>query len=124
MTYSKTIAITVPAMLENIKIEMQLDTGCSLSLISELLHEEKFTHIPLQPTDVILFTNTRKKIRPLGQMKVTAKYNNTRYYAMSLLVKPSGSKPLLGRNWLHETQLLWHRIFDKTKEVIQLSFQM
>ena len=41
---------------------------------------------------------------------------------MSLLVTPSGSKPLLGRNWLHKIQLQWHRLFGEEKEVNSVEF--
>ena len=41
---------------------------------------------------------------------------------MSLLVTPSGSKPLLGRNWLHKIQLQWYRIFGEVKEVYSVEF--
>ena len=96
---------------------MQLDTGCSLSLISKVLYDEKFSHIPLQPTDVILSTYTGENISPLGEIKVTVQCNNSCYYSMCLLITPSGCKPLLGRNWLHKIQLQWHSIFGITKEV-------
>ena len=121
---SKTKSIVVPMLIEDIPVEMQLDTGCSLSLILKVLYDEKFLHIPLQPTDVIHSTYTGENISPLGEIKVTVQYNNSCYYSMWLLVTPSGCKPLLGRNWLHKIQLQWHSIFGITKRFTQLNIQM
>ncbi len=121
MTDSKTKGFVVPVLIEDTPVEMQLDTGCSLSLIPKLLYDEKFSHIPLQSADVILSTYTGEKISPLGQIQVNVKYKNS-CYSMCLLVTPSGCKPLFGRNWLDEIQLEWHSIFGKPKEVHTIEY--
>ena len=64
MTESKTKGTMIPVLIEDIEIELQLDTGCSLSLIYKSLYEKKFSRLPLQPTDVILFTYTGEKVSP------------------------------------------------------------
>ena len=124
MIDSKTKGIMVPVLIEDIEIELQLDTGCLLSLISKSLYEEKFSHILLQPTDVILSTYTGEKISPLGQIKVTVKCNNSCYYSMFC--------------WLYHQALndCWVEIgcikyncsgigfLVKKKMLIQLSFQI
>ena len=62
-------SIIVPMQIEGVDVKMQLDTGCSLSLIPKTLYDEKFQHIPLQPTNVTLTTYTGEKLEPNGRFR-------------------------------------------------------
>ena len=84
---------------------MELDTGASLSLISEATYKSLLPALsPLTPTSVVLTTYTGEKIPPLGSIDVTVAYQSQE----SRL--PLEGPSLIGRNWLEHIQLNWSDI--------------
>ena len=59
-------------------IEMELDTGAAVSLISKELYDMQFCHLPLRHTNVILKTYTGEMISPEGVITVAVKMNRQR----------------------------------------------
>ncbi len=56
-------------------LEMELDTGAAVSLISRELYNAQLAHKPLCTTDVILKTYTGEVVSPVGVVKVKVKLN-------------------------------------------------
>lgn len=56
-------------------LEMELDTGAAVSLISRELYNARLAHKPLCTTDVILKTYTGEVVSPLGVIEVKVKMN-------------------------------------------------
>ena len=103
-TIQKDRALTVSMMVEGERITMQIDTGAAVTVISKELYQEKFKHLPLQPTKMILRTYSGEKLELLGKILVHVQYGD--HSAEVPLVVVNGVKPaLLGRNWLQEFQL-------------------
>ena len=80
--------LTVTVKANNCDLEMEVDTGASLSIISEATYQSLWaaeSKPPLKPTDVKLHTYTKESLHVLlGEAKgVTAKMhvsNNTKPY--------------------------------------------
>ena len=105
---AKPIVVTVK--VNNVDLPMELDTGASLSLISEATYKSFLPALPpLSPTSVVLTTYTGEKILPLGSIDVTVVYQSQES-RLPLLVVAGEGPSLIGRNWLEHIQLNWSDI--------------
>ena len=90
---------------------MEIDTGASVSIISENTYESVFTAKPqlCRNNEVELRTYTGQKIPVVGSCTVTVSHNNQTVQLPLLVVSGNGPN-LLGRDWLRHLQLAWHTI--------------
>ncbi|XP_048103582.1 uncharacterized protein K02A2.6-like isoform X1 [Alosa alosa] len=96
--------------IEGSSIQMQLDTGAAVTLVSEKTYKEALTHLPLRQCNLTLTTFTGDVIPLMGQVNVAVKYEAQRQTLPLVVVK--GDRPaLLGRNWLKRIKLNWANIF-------------
>ena len=108
-------AVHVDVELDGHKVNMQVDTGATVSIISEVLYNKVFKNHPLDPTTMSLKTYSGDKLALRGQFEVPVQYEGQR--AKLPLVVVSGEKPaLLGRNWLKAIKLDWGSIFSVRNE--------
>ena len=89
---------------------MELDTGASLSIISE----ETFCCIAwpmdnLQPTDIALTTYTGESLSIMGTYNVQVCYQS-QVHTLPLIVVKGHSPSLFGRNWLEKIKIDWNSI--------------
>ena len=83
-------------------VEMEIDTGAAVSLIScnvfdthwQGPNKQKLSHMVHK-----LITYARENITPCGTSEVTVTYDNQQYHLL-LVVVPGSGPTLLGRNWL------------------------
>ena len=105
-------------------LSMELDTGASLSLISEQTYTNMSHALPpLTQSNVVLSTYTGEKIRPIGTVDVTVRYNSQQV-TVPLLVIPGQGPGLVGRNWLEKIKLNWSdlkvvNVFSSIDDIIQ-----
>ena len=97
-------------------LEMEVDTGASLSVIREgtyknLVSENRAP--PLEKSGIVLRTYTGKEVKPEGVCTVDVDYEGGKY-SLPLLVVSGEGPALLGRNWLEEIKLNWPRIKQLT----------
>ena len=116
-TRSKPLVVTVK--LNDSTTNMEVDTGASLSIISE----KTFCFLwstqarpKLQTSSVKLHTYTKEAIKVLGLVTVKVKYK-TQVKDQPLLVVAGEGPSLLGRNWLTELQLDWHELYQMTQYI-------
>lgn len=110
VTRSEQLAhICITPEIEGKMIEMELDTGAAVSLISKEKYESNLQHISLQPTDIILKTYMGEALAPVGVISVAVKLNNhsTR---LPLYIVNSDGPPLFGREWLRAIKLNWQDV--------------
>ena len=103
-------------------VSMEIDTGASVSLMSQSLQETLFPAATLAKPTVKLRTYTAEPITVVGQLTVEVKYGQ--YVGRQRLVVVKGSGPcLLGRDWLREIRLDWASIkvvaTHSTQETLQ-----
>ena len=62
--------IQVSMCLYGIPIEMEVDTGADVSIISEATRQKEFPLLKLHPSDVILKTYTSEPVKIIGNLHV------------------------------------------------------
>ena len=90
--------IVVEVIMNNSPIQMELDTGASLSLLCKRTYE-KIPGLQLQPTDVQLKTYTGEVVQVLGEAKATVSYGKQTQQLVVYVVNGNGPN-LMGRDWL------------------------
>ncbi|KAL9982685.1 hypothetical protein ACROYT_G004758 [Oculina patagonica] len=97
-------------------LEMEVDTGASLSVISEGTCKHLVSQNgapPLEKSGIVLRTYTGEEVKPEGVCTVVVHYEGGEY-SLPLLVVSGEGPALLGRNWLEEIKLNWPRIKQLT----------
>ena len=98
--------IKIPLLVDNVVLEMELDTGAAITIISEAKYKEHFSATKLRESSTILKTYSGERLKVVGEIEVKVEYENQN--AKSVVV---GDGPnLLGRNWLQLIRLNWHSI--------------
>ena len=96
-------------------LNMELDTGASVSLISEETYRRTWrgwTTPMLKTTNKRLKTYTGDTIQVVGEIQVQVGVNNTgQKVKLSMLVVRGKGSSLLGRDGLQQLILDWHQIF-------------
>ena len=95
--------IVVELTVNYLPVQMELDTGASLSLLNKQTYD-KIPNLQLQPTDVQLKTYTGEVLQILGEAKVTVSYGEQTEQLVVYVVKGSGPN-LMGRDWLSNLQV-------------------
>ena len=99
----------VDLLIDGKPLSMEVDTGASLSLISEATFRVHFPRGSLKPSRARLVTYSKENSATLGQMEVLVTYEEQQ--AVLPLIVVAGSGPsLLGRNWLGKIRLDWKAI--------------
>ena len=91
---------------------MEIDTGASVTLVSEATFDTLKTSTtipPLEPASIKLRTYTGEEIRTLGTIPVTVEKDGQKVTLPLLVVAGTGPN-LIGRNWLAELRLDWREI--------------
>ena len=104
----------VNVQLNNCDLEMEIDTGASLSIMSEQTYHSLWqtqSRPELQPTTVKLHTYTKEPIKVLGIITVHVCYKEQNK-SMPLLVVAGHGPSLLGRDWLAQLKLDWQELYQ------------
>ena len=107
----------VHVSLNKVPMEMEVDTGAAMSLISNetfrQLQKNKTSQqlrkVALKPTTIRLRTYSGQQLVVLGTLKVHVRYEAQRA-ALSVLVVEGSGPSLLGRDWLKRLQLNWKEL--------------
>ncbi|XP_048590142.1 uncharacterized protein K02A2.6-like [Nematostella vectensis] len=104
----------VDVELNGLKVQMELDTGASLSVIGEDIFDQlkniEGSSLNLQDTKLTLKTYTGETIPVLGKLVVEVKYKD--FFEHLPVIVVQGKVPsLFGRDWLQHVKLSWPEIF-------------
>nr|XP_055071051.1 uncharacterized protein K02A2.6-like [Misgurnus anguillicaudatus] len=102
-------SIIVKPEVEGIPLEMELDTGAAVSLISTETYNKILKHLPLCSTDIVLRTYTGQALNPEGVIDVHVKMGK-QTAVLPLYVVHGDYPPLYGREWLRQIKLNWKEI--------------
>ena len=101
--------IKIPLLVDNVLLEMELDTGAAITIISEAKYKEHFSETKLKESSTLLKTYSGERLKVIGEIEVNVEYENQN--AKLILTVVAGEGPsLLGRNWLKLIRLNWHSI--------------
>ena len=104
--------------VSSMPVTMEIDTGCSVSLLSHTEWariKERAPKLTLDTQNVpCLRTYSGHNIQPLGRTLLDVYHNGTHYQLYALVVPGTGPN-LLGRDWLSVLQLNWAKLYvDET----------
>ena len=106
--------IVLSVVINGQQLPMELDTGASVSLITERVWRMMEPSSPvLQPSSIKLRTYTGEKIGCIGEISVSVSYNLQQHSCQFLVVKGDGPC-LLGRDWLQRFKVPWQEVFYTT----------
>ena len=117
---SKLQPLTFQVKVNKVDLHMELDTGASLSVISEQTYNSFFSNEQLQPTDVTLRTHSGEELNILGSLTVEVEHNSQVSVLPLLVIKGRGPS-LFGRNWLERIKVNWtdvHHLQDSAVDRI------
>ncbi len=110
--------------INQVDVSMEVDTGASLSVISEETYKASWSlerRPPLRPSGAGLRTYTGEELEVLGRVVVSVSYRGQQKELSLLVVRGSGPS-LLGRDWLAELRLDWkelHRVHMAPRRRLQ-----
>lgn len=93
--------VSLSVNIDNIVVNMEIDTGSAISCISKDTYLRYFQHRKIEPFDLTLKFYDGSRIKPLGVIRPTVKYEN-KENNLELFIIEGGTVPLLGRHWLTE----------------------
>ena len=108
--------ITVDVLINHKKVNMEIDTGAKLSIISRVVYDKLPDKPELQHSETVLKTYSGEKIIPAGEIEVEVEYND-QILTLPLIVAPGKTVPLLGRDWMSALQLYWPSIHPQWANV-------
>ena len=88
---------------------MELDTGASVSIMSEEAWRRRFPKVPLEDSQIKLKTYTIEALEIIGQALVEATYQ-VQTSKLPLQILKGNGPDLFGRNWLKNIKLNWGSI--------------
>ena len=104
----------VKPSLNGTDLLMEIDTGASLSLISEETYQHTWSREatpPLLPSQAHLRTYTAEAIQTLGRIEVEVSINN-QTKQLSLEVVQGSGPSLLGIDWLEKLKIDWTQVYQ------------
>ena len=85
-------------------LNMEVDTGATVFIISKTTYQKLFSEIPIKPASLHLRTYTGEPIDVEGEMNAQVKYAS-QIKEPGLIVVRGDSPHLFGSNWLNHFQL-------------------
>ena len=102
-------------------LQFEIDTGASLSLVSEETYHKLWPNVSLQDTSVKLRTYVGTPLKVLGVMETTVSYDQ-QSVTLPLLVIAGAGASLMGCNWLEKITLNGRSIhkvnFDQLQAIL------
>ena len=97
-------------MVNGRSLPMELDTGASVSIISQEALTKFLPSTQPKPSDIILRTYSGERLKVVGEVYVSVEYGGHPRQILPLVVVEGDGPVLLGRNWLVNLQLDWQGI--------------
>ncbi|XP_049520930.1 uncharacterized protein LOC125944458 [Dermacentor silvarum] len=103
--------VTVQMTIDGVLVNMELDTGAAVSVMSKTQFRQLFPSAVVEPTTVKLRTYTGALVGPQGVSSVNVQHGD-HSAILPLYVVDHKGPPLLGREWLHAVRLEWAKIWN------------
>ena len=110
MNIEHTPSVMVQMSVKEKQLQMQVDTGASVSIISQRTWKQCFSQLKPVHSATVLKTYTGELLHVIGEITVDVKYNKQQVKQLPLFVVSGEGPSLVDRNWLHRIRLNWHNI--------------
>lgn len=100
----KNTALYLSVLFDKVLVKCQLDTGSSITCISDSFYYKMFSHLKLKSSNKILTVYNGGKIKPAGFFECNIKYMNVNK-KISVHVIKNGGPPILGRDFFQNYRL-------------------
>ncbi len=110
--------LTASLLVNGKQLDMEVDTGSSISLIPSRVYEEKFRTFPLVRSNRILKSFTGEEVPVEGILRVHVAYRE-QLAELELHVVRDAKHVLLGRDWLRVIKLNWVEMYKEVHAVPQ-----
>ena len=101
--------IQVHVEVDNCSVPMEVDTGASVSIMSEATYHKLWPRRGLSAANIRLQTYSKEPIAVVGSTDVQVSYEGQTAQLPLVVVKGAGHT-LMGRNWLSRIRLNWSKI--------------
>ena len=101
--------ITVDVCIDGVSVNMEVDTGAAMSVMTHSQKQKLFPTAVLEHSSIVLRTYTTEKLQIMGEMTVCVEYGDQKATLPLLIVEGEGPA-LLGCDWLSSIKLDWSRI--------------
>ena len=106
--------IKIPILMEGSKVEMELDTGAAVSIMTRKDYQKYLRHIPLKKTTRSLRGYAGTPLEIAGEILVDVEYQGQCAAVPLVIVEAHKyAPPLLGRSWLRAIKLDWQNLFTQ-----------
>ena len=105
----------VPVLIDGKSVDMELDTGASVTIVPKSVWNDVLAAKPLQQTDVKLRSYSGHEIPVVGEAKVQVSFGNQEAH-LPIIVTANDGPVLMGRNWLSVLKLNWKEIKQISQE--------
>ena len=117
--YSNTPPLTVKMEVDNCLVTMEIDTGASMTLMSENIFNRLWPGRSLSTTKIRLCSYSKEPIPVVGCCNVNIAYKSQTAVNMPLIVVEGVGPSLLGRNWLSHIRFDWNSIHTIHSDPVQ-----
>ena len=101
--------LSVNITVDEVPIQMEIDTGAAVSLVSHATYAQHWESKPLPKSTARLKTYSGEDINVLGEIEVSVMYEN-QCENLPLVVVAGVGPSLLGRDWLQLIRLDWRAV--------------
>ena len=91
--------LMVPVLIAGMSLDIEMDTGASVTIIPKSVWSDVLAAKSLQETDVKLLSYLGHEIPVVGEAKVQVSYGN-QHSCLPVIVTARNDPVLMGRNWL------------------------
>ena len=112
--------ITVTLNVNRQKLQMEVDTGAAISVISEFTKNKLFPGVYLNETPVMLTTYTGEQMAVVGEISITVRYEQHNH-CLTLCIIIGRCPCLLGRDWLYQLRLDIQSLYENSINYSQTS---
>lgn len=103
----------VNLIIEDRSVDMEVDTGASISVIAEGMFEKLFPNIVCKQSKLSINSVSGEKLTVKGEILVRVKVNSKIFILPLVIIKSKAvGIPLLGRNWLDKIVPNWRLTFQ------------
>jgi hypothetical protein len=91
-------------LINQIELDFEIDTGSSVTVLSEQIYKQHFSQLALKPSAIILQSYNGGQLTVLGVLTVQVTYKNQCHNIDAYVVR-NGGPPLLGRDFISRFNL-------------------